>query len=340
MTPRRITTALVATVSVLLGAGALVAQASAAAAPDVTTGSATSASASAVTLNGTVNPEAQATTYTFQYGSSSSYGFQTISQSLSAGSSPQQVSVVIDGLEPGTTFHFRLEATNASGTTDGADRTFTTTGTAPPPPGASLAQGVTGGIGALTAHGVTLTAAVFPQGMPSVAYFEYGTSTSYGLQTAPVQVSGAASLAVSSSLFALQPGQTYHYRMAVVNAVGTSVGADQTFTTPPTRLYPSGLVVGAATTQLGGNTVIRVNGSVKLPAGVNTLAGCRGYLTLWTHQGAATLGLNQVKLNGDCTYSATISVRRRARTGVQVKVIFLGNTELEVLSGSISLGPV
>jgi hypothetical protein len=36
------------------------------------------------------------------------------------------VSVPIDGLKPNTTYHYRLNATNSAGTTQGADMTFTT----------------------------------------------------------------------------------------------------------------------------------------------------------------------------------------------------------------------
>jgi hypothetical protein len=42
---------------------------------------------------------------------------------------PRAFSRAISGLQPGTTYHYRLVATNAAGTVAGADRTFTTLGT-------------------------------------------------------------------------------------------------------------------------------------------------------------------------------------------------------------------
>jgi hypothetical protein len=46
----------------------------------------------------------------------------------------QTESVTLSGLAAGTTYHFRLEATNAAGTTDGADQTLTTAPSPPAPP--------------------------------------------------------------------------------------------------------------------------------------------------------------------------------------------------------------
>src|SRR5438874_6409012 len=49
----------------------------AAAPPSATTGAATSVTQSGATLTGTVDPQGMATTYRFEYGTSSSYGLQT-----------------------------------------------------------------------------------------------------------------------------------------------------------------------------------------------------------------------------------------------------------------------
>jgi hypothetical protein len=100
-------------------------------APSVTTGSATSITQSSATLNGTVNPNGQATTYHFDYGTSTSYGSKAppgSDPSAGSGTSDQAVSANLTGLTPGTTYHYRLVATNASGTTQGQDKTFTSSG--------------------------------------------------------------------------------------------------------------------------------------------------------------------------------------------------------------------
>lgn len=80
------------------------------------------------TLGGTVNPEGQATTYLFEYGKTSAYGDKAPAVAVSAGSGSADVPVTraISGLELNMTYHYRLVATNATGTTNGPDLTFTT----------------------------------------------------------------------------------------------------------------------------------------------------------------------------------------------------------------------
>jgi hypothetical protein len=55
-----------------------------------------------------------------------SYDQSTANQSAGSGSSDQSVSASISGLNPRTTYHFRLVATTAGGTSLGADQTLTT----------------------------------------------------------------------------------------------------------------------------------------------------------------------------------------------------------------------
>jgi Ca2+-binding RTX toxin-like protein len=97
--------------------------------PPVTfTSAATAVKSSSATLQGTVNPGAQATTYRFEYGKTETYGsFAPIfPKSVGAGVTPVAANVAVSGLAPNTTYHYRLTATNASGTSEGADQTFTT----------------------------------------------------------------------------------------------------------------------------------------------------------------------------------------------------------------------
>jgi len=101
--------------------------------PTVSTGGATAITATSATLNGSLNPQDQATTYHFEYGTTSGYGATTPNQTLSASDSTSHaVSADISGLTTGASYHYRLVATSASGTTAGDDRTFTA---APAPAG-------------------------------------------------------------------------------------------------------------------------------------------------------------------------------------------------------------
>src|SRR5689334_6886002 len=106
--------------------------AAAAAAPTAVTGPVTAFSETSATVGGTVNPNGLATTWHVEYGRSTSYGSQTDAVGAGSGTAAANVSTTITGLTPGTTYHYRFVAVNASGTTNGADGTFTTAGSAAP----------------------------------------------------------------------------------------------------------------------------------------------------------------------------------------------------------------
>ncbi|HVV19902.1 MAG TPA: hypothetical protein VHF06_10735 [Pseudonocardiaceae bacterium] len=97
-------------------------------APVVSTAAATGITSTSATLHGTVNPNGLSTTYTFDGGLDTSYGNQQPSPQANVGSgtSPVSESTTVTGLDPSTTYHFRIEATNSQGTTYGSDVTFTT----------------------------------------------------------------------------------------------------------------------------------------------------------------------------------------------------------------------
>ncbi len=118
-TAHKLCLALVAALALALPAAAL------AAAHTTTTGAATKVTNTGATLNGTVNPNNETTTYYFKYGPTTGYGSQTPNKSAT-GTKVKPASAAVTGLAPNTTYHFQLVATNASGTTTGADMTFTT----------------------------------------------------------------------------------------------------------------------------------------------------------------------------------------------------------------------
>jgi hypothetical protein len=91
--------------------------------PRVTTGGVTHVRSNSGQLEGTVNPAGFPTSYYFQYGPAIAYGGATQPASLAAGATGVRVGQTVIGLLPG--YHYRLVATNAVGTTLGADRVFT-----------------------------------------------------------------------------------------------------------------------------------------------------------------------------------------------------------------------
>jgi hypothetical protein len=96
--------------------------------PAVSTGSTSAVSKTSATLAGTINPEGQPTSWHFDYGTTTTYGAGSPQGSLPAVTTDQAVSTTLSGLRSGTTYHYRLVATNAAGTSYGLDRTFKTAG--------------------------------------------------------------------------------------------------------------------------------------------------------------------------------------------------------------------
>jgi hypothetical protein len=95
--------------------------------PAVTTGAAANITPTTATLNGKVDPNGKDTTYFFQFGTTVVYGSISAATAAGSGANPSNVSVPVSGFAPATTYHYRLVAQNADGTTTGADRTFKTT---------------------------------------------------------------------------------------------------------------------------------------------------------------------------------------------------------------------
>jgi hypothetical protein len=97
-------------------------------APDAYPSGASGVTSDGATLNGTVNPNGQDSTYQFDYGTTTSYGTSVPDPAADAGSgsTAEGETALLTGLIPGTVYHYRIEATNASGTTYGQDSTFTT----------------------------------------------------------------------------------------------------------------------------------------------------------------------------------------------------------------------
>jgi hypothetical protein len=82
--------------------------------------------ANSVTLTALINPAGAATTYRFQFGTTTAYGAETFAASVPAGVQPVSVRVPLSGLQAQTTYHFRTVLSNRIGTVFGPDAVFTT----------------------------------------------------------------------------------------------------------------------------------------------------------------------------------------------------------------------
>jgi hypothetical protein len=220
--------------------------------PTAVTAAASDVSLTGATLNGSVNPQLEATTYRFEYGTDTGYGSVVPASDAAVGSdgTSHAVSQAISGLTPSTTYHFRVVATNSAGTRRGADETFTT-GDAPP-------SATTGGVTGVGKRIATVTGTVDSNKVATTFHFEYGKTLAYGKST-PDGAVGAdeTALGVSAALRGLSPNTTYHYRLVVASAAGTDAGADQVFKTK--KLAPPRVVIGHRNTRVrAGRTLVRL----------------------------------------------------------------------------------
>jgi hypothetical protein len=112
---------------IVIAASLLITTPAGAAVPAATTGAADNITQTTVKLHGSVKPNKQDTTWHFEIGTTTAYGTNTAeSGPVPAGAGSTDVAADVPNLAPGTVYHYRLVATNASGSIPGKDRTFTT----------------------------------------------------------------------------------------------------------------------------------------------------------------------------------------------------------------------
>ncbi len=242
--------------------------------PDVTTSAASSVRSRNVTLNGTVNPLESETGEPaecwFEWGTSEALGQKAECEPPQVkGTGEMPVHAELTGLQPDTTYYYRLEASNKkNGTNSGEafqDQHFTTAGPGIREPSAA----------SVTSTSATLEAGIDPNSASTSYYFEYGTSASYGSSVpAPPGVSagsGVGAVGVSVHLQGLSPGTVYHYRVVAVSEPGgesvTVESPDLTFTTQ---------VVNTAVTSPDGREWEMVTPPDKQGAGLYGVGGSEG----------------------------------------------------------------
>ncbi|HTU86213.1 MAG TPA: hypothetical protein VMF57_11610 [Solirubrobacteraceae bacterium] len=297
----------------------------AASSPTVATGTHTHVTDSSALLHGTINPNGSATTYYFQWGLTTAYGLQSNAHAAGHGTKPVAVSTTAGDLLPGTTYHYRLVATNGAGTSVGADHAFTTTGNPPP----TVATGPASQVGKNSA---TVTAVISPNKQATTYYFEYGTSTAYGLQTAPATVAaGAAPVTVAAALQGLEARTIFHFQIVAYHGNSPQEpGGDATFMTLPRhRPVPS---IKARTTPASSPHkpfVFTTSGSVKGPKWIPSAYDCRGDVTVRFLLGSRQVGFTLLPLRPTCRFSGQTVLPRRPGSAspavLTVRVRYAGN---------------
>jgi trimeric autotransporter adhesin len=198
-------------------------------APSVVTTAASGITTTSATLNGSVNPNRAQTGAQFEWGTTPSLGNSTETVILAAGDGALTQTATLNGLEPNTTYYFRLVGTNSAGTGAGAILTFMTPPTAVQPP--TVVTTVATSVGTTTA---TLNGTVNPNGAETTVYFQYGLEPlNYpNSPVGPIIIpAGNSAVPVSVNIEGLTPGITYYFRVIAENEADAIAGDDLAFTT-------------------------------------------------------------------------------------------------------------
>ena len=191
-------------------------------APTVTTLPASTITTNSAYLNGTVNPNGLATTWYFQWGTTTSYGNTTTITSAGSGTVAVNASAKLSNLTPGVMIHYRLVGQNTDGTTYGNDLTFT--------PGA--ASVTTAAVTLITTSSAVSGGNVVSDGGTEVT----ARGVCWSTTTNPTISNNHTSDGTGTGIFistipGLSANTTYHVRAYATNANGTFYGEDLTFTT-------------------------------------------------------------------------------------------------------------
>ena len=226
--------------------------------PSVTVLPPSSVTATSAVAAASVNPNGVATSVTFQYGHATAYGSSTAAVATGAGTAAVRVQATIANLSPGTVYHYRAVATNADGTTFGADTALSTAKAAP--------AATTGAASIVLSDGARLTGNVAPNGVATSYQFQYGPTASYGQQTPLTPAgSGTSSVSVGATIGGLAAGTPYHYRLVAISPDGTTAGADAVLTTTGHPASP-----GAALPPISGTAAVAItSASAQLDGAIN-----------------------------------------------------------------------
>lgn len=311
----------------VLGLLALTATAAVAAStPSASTGPATSVTSGAAVIHGTVNPGGAKTYYSFQWGPTTAYGSTSKAHSAGSGTKPVSVQLGLHGLNPGTTYHYRIGVLSRLGVAEGPDRTFKTKGNPPALP-------TTGGVSSVSSNSATVQGLVNPNNVKTTWYVQYGPTTSYGVQTAPQSVpAGSAPVAVIATLPGLQSGAVFHYRFVAVNRGIAQFGADAQFMTYPSPAPVPRISVKTRPRHDGRRPyTFTTSGTVHHPAFIASTYACSQSVRVRYFMGGRRVGQKTTPVQPDCTFTAQASFKRLPKHAksrpVHLKVVatFLGN---------------
>jgi len=200
--------------------------------PKVVTSSASNVSTVNARLNGKVTPNQAPTQYWFEYGQTTDLGRTTAFVSVGDGSAVVLASASLTGLNPATTYYFRLNAQNQFGTVNGDLTNFKTVSQ----PILKAPSVSTRNVSALSTSTATVHGLVNPNGATTKYWFEYSdnslSDTASLKTTSQISAgSGSNTTSVQVDLRSLVSKNTYYYRLVAQNSTGLVRGETASFKT-------------------------------------------------------------------------------------------------------------
>ncbi len=205
--------------------------------PDVTSGSADAVDTTSATLHGTVKTSGVTLSDChFEIGTSTGYSLPPVPcdhadgnpiagpVDIPADSAVHTVSADASGLDPATTYHFRLVAANTNGASPAGDAVFDTAGV----PGIALTD-----VSRAGDTDAIVTARVNPRFAATTYHVDYGADSSYGASTPESASIGSDGVGhdVAVALTGLDSNSDYHFRFVATNSYGSFAGPDAQLTT-------------------------------------------------------------------------------------------------------------
>jgi hypothetical protein len=300
-------------------------------APTVTSAIASAVTTTSATLNGNLANigTASIVSVNFQWGLTASYGSTTTTQ---LPTTTGNLNAALNGLTPGTTYHYRVTA-SGDGSTNGADQVFTTNVLVLPTISSSTMSDI-------TTTGATLNGNLANMGTASgvSVNFQWGLTSAYGNTSAILLKTTIGSF--NTALIGLTPGTTYHYRI-VASGDGTVTGTDQSFTTnsatPPAAGNGNTTAIIASNPAMSGganeyNLFIKVTSSTVASITVNAQVWCAATTTDFPN--LLAIGTS---LTGNLDHS--LGYWRLLKTSsTPATVIVTGNTTGKVFSNPAASG--
>jgi phosphodiesterase/alkaline phosphatase D-like protein len=201
-------------------------------APNIKSITANNISRTTANINAEINPNKNATSYWFEYGTSQNLGNTTPFIFVGEGNINISVSQSVSNLTPATNYYFRVNAQNSFGTVNGAIKSFQTSG----PISVTAPSTQTMSANSINNTSANLRGNINPNGNETTYWFEYSNETLFSVlftkNTDPEKLSGNLnSTNVDTNITGLTPKTNYYYRLVAQNSSGTVRGEKMSFKT-------------------------------------------------------------------------------------------------------------